>query len=358
MARVTLQTIADRIGVSRMTVSNAFSQPDQLSASLRERILATADELGYVGPDPAGRALARGTSGAVGILLTESLSEAFTDEIATSFLGAIADELAPTGLAIALLGAGDHHDVVPARDLALDGAVLYSCLPESSARAWLLRRGLPLVSVDQDPIAGVPSVNVDDRHGARTAAEHALSLGHRRIGFMMRSLDRSIGIVDDPVASVQGHPQRQRLLGWLDALGPAGVVPVAAATPDNSAASCRAAARSLLTIPERPTAVLAFSDVSAFGVLAAARELGIGVPEDLSVVGFDDSPGAAFSVPPLTSVRQDVLAKGRAAAKELTAAIAARSRSSTARSRARRIVLPTELVVRESTARVGGGARR
>ena len=75
MGRVTLQTIADRVGVSRMTVSNAFSKPDQLSASAaRERILAAADELGYVGPDPAARALARGTAGPIGVLMTDSLS--------------------------------------------------------------------------------------------------------------------------------------------------------------------------------------------------------------------------------------------------------------------------------------------
>jgi DNA-binding LacI/PurR family transcriptional regulator len=345
---VTLQTIAERLGVSRMTVSNAFSQPDQLSAELRERILLTADELGYVGPDPAGRALARGTSGAIGVLLTESLSEAFTDEVATAFLGAIADELAPTGLALALLTASDRDDVVPARDLALDGAVLYSCLPESTARTWLLRRRLPLVTVDQDPIQGVSSVNVDDRAGARAAAEHVLGLGHRRVGLLLRSLDGSIGITDHVTTSVEGHPQRQRLRGWLDALRSAGVEPVASSTPNNSSAARREAARQLLTLPDRPTAVLAFSDVAAFGVLAAARDLGLAVPRDLSVVGFDDSPAAGLSGPPLTTVRQDMAAKGREAAQALTAAIA-RSRSAGKASRPRRVVLPTELVVRQST---------
>src|SRR3954465_4818598 len=103
MARVTLQTIADTVGVSRMTVSNAFSRPDQLSAELRERILAAAEELGYAGPDPAARALARGTTGAVGVLLTNSLHYAFTDDIATGFLAAFVDGLAPTGLAVTLL---------------------------------------------------------------------------------------------------------------------------------------------------------------------------------------------------------------------------------------------------------------
>ncbi len=106
-----------------MTVSNAFSHPDQLSSVLRARILAAADTLGYVGPDPAGRALARGTSGAVGVLLTDSLHEAFTDEVATTFLAAIVDELAPTGLALTLLTSSDRDDVVPARDVALDGAL-------------------------------------------------------------------------------------------------------------------------------------------------------------------------------------------------------------------------------------------
>jgi DNA-binding LacI/PurR family transcriptional regulator len=105
VARVTLQTIADRLGVSRMTVSNAFSRPDQLSESLRTKILQAAGELGYAGPDPAGRALARGTTGAVGVLLTSSLRYAFDDEVATGFLSAVATELGPTGLAITLLSA-------------------------------------------------------------------------------------------------------------------------------------------------------------------------------------------------------------------------------------------------------------
>ena len=79
MPRMTLQTVADKVGVSRMTVSNAFSRPDQLSTELRDRILAAADDLGYVGPDPAARALARGTTGAVGIMLTSVIGSAFGD---------------------------------------------------------------------------------------------------------------------------------------------------------------------------------------------------------------------------------------------------------------------------------------
>ena len=172
-----------------MTVSNAFSHPDQLSSDLRARILAKADELGYIGPDPAGRTLARGTSGAVGVLLTDLLYEAFTDEVATAFLAAVVEELAPTGLALTLLTSSDRDDVVPARDVALDGAVIYSCRPESDARDWLIRRRLPLVFVDQDPAEQTSTINVDDRGGARAAAEHLVALGHRRIAIVIRTID-------------------------------------------------------------------------------------------------------------------------------------------------------------------------
>ena len=127
MGKVTLQTIADRVGVSRMTVSNAFSRPDQLSAELRGKIMAAADELGYVGPDPAARALATGSAGTVGVLLTDSLSYAFEDEFAARFLGGIAEELAPTGLALTLLTSSGPAGSVQARDVPLDGALIYSC---------------------------------------------------------------------------------------------------------------------------------------------------------------------------------------------------------------------------------------
>jgi len=350
MARVTLQTIADRLGVSRMTVSNAFSRPDQLSAPLRDRILAEASALGYVGPDPTARALAKGTSGAVGVLLTDSLQYAFTDEIATGFLGAVVEGLAPTGLALTLLTAqqGDG-DVVPARDVAIDGALVYSCYVDSPARDWLLRRKLPLVFVDQEPVPGILSVNVDDRSGARAAAQHLVELGHQRVGIVNTVVEGPVGIVDDPLAAVRGHPPRQRMLGWLDALDDAGIVPTVVQTTTDAPNAATTAAETVLGDEPRPTAVLCFSDVLALGVIRVARSLGLDVPRDLSVVGFDDSPAAQLSDPPLTTVRQDVGEKGRLAATALTAAIA-HARSGTA-ARVRHRLLPTELVVRQSTAR-------
>ena len=224
MARVTLQTIADRVGVSRMTVSNAFSRPDQLSADLRSRILTAAEELGYAGPDPSARALARGTTGAVGVLLTDSLSDAFADEVATTFLGAIADELAPTGLALTLLASSEQGDVMPARDVPMDGALVYSCNSHSTAVDWLKRRKVPLVYVDQVPAAGIPSINIDDRSGARAAAQHLVDLGHRRVGIVIANIEGPAAIVAD-ASSAKNHVIQQRMLGWLDALHAAGIEP-------------------------------------------------------------------------------------------------------------------------------------
>ncbi|MDQ1620362.1 MAG: hypothetical protein QOE19_2931 [Actinomycetota bacterium] len=351
MARVTLQTVADRVGVSRMTVSNAFSKPDQLSAALRQRILAAADELGYVGPDPAARALARGTSGAVGVLLTESLTYAFTDEVATGFLGAIADELAPTGVALTLLSTSQSEDLVPARDVALDGALVYSCDGESPALAWLIRRGLPLVFVDQTPAPGIPSVNVEDRQGARAAAAHLVALGHRNIGILSKGMAGPFDVIveADADSDADHHVSRQRMLGWLDALHDAGIRPSVVRQPHSGHDGAGTAARLLLRQPDPPTAILCFSDVMAEGVVHAAEQLGLRVPEDLSVVGFDDSSLARRMRPALTTVRQPIEQKGRAAAAALTASIE-RSRSTIAKSRARHLLLPTELVVRDSTA--------
>lgn len=348
MPRVTLQTIADRVGVSRMTVSNAFSRPDQLSTTLRERILAAARELGYAGPDPAARALARGTTGAVGIVLTESLRFAFTDLVATSFLGAIAEELAPTGLALTLLPSGGTGDMVPARDVAIDGALIYSCDPTSPAVDWLTRRRLPMVYVDQTPVSDVASVNVEDRAGARAAAQHLVDLGHRRVGVLMSGVHGPHGVVDDPAGLIDGYPSTQRRLGWFDALDAAGITPRIVRQRNAVRDGSYAAARLLLDTPERPTAVLCFSDALAHGVIEAARDLGLRVPADLSVVGFDDNPLATRIRPALTTVRQDVEVKGRAAAAALRVAIE-RARTGDA-GPVEHVLLPTELVVRDSTA--------
>ena len=142
---------------------------------------------------------------------------------------------------------------------------------------------------------------------------------------------------------------RQRLLGYLDALGPAGIEPVVNRQRESDDEEAYAAALGLLSTDDPPTAVLCFSDVVASGVYRAAEEIGLDVPGDLSVVGFDDSPLARRLRPQLTTIKQDITEKGRVAATTLTTAME-HSRDGTKRRRAAHVVLATELVVRDSTA--------
>ncbi len=353
MARVTLQSIADRVGVSRMTVSNAFSRPDQLSRALRERILAIAEELGYVGPDPSARSLATGTTGTIGVLWAKQLSAALADEVSARFLGAVADELAPGGLALTLLPAYADGPVVPARDVAMDGAIAFSCDPDLAALDWLRRRHLPLVYVDMDPPRGEVAITIDDRGGARAAARHVVELGRRRVALLTSGLGARPGIVPGPLAAAS-HDRlaaRHRVIaerhaGWLDGLGAAGIEPLVVNQPDTHG-DAREAARLVLSARPRPDAVLCLTDGLAQAVLAVAADAGLAVPEDLAVVGFDDHPLALRTRPTLTTVRQDAEGKGRVAARALLQLVAGRADASLSRPRSLR--LPVRLVVREST---------
>ena len=355
MARVTLQTIADRVGVSRMTVSNAFSRPDQLSSALRETILATAAELGYVGPDPAARALAKGTTGAVGILLTNSMGTAFRDDVATSFFGAVAEELAPTGLAVTLLPLYGSADSIPARDVPIDGALVYACPDGAAALDWLVRRRLPLVFVDREPTPGAASVTLDERGGGRQGAEHLIELGHRHVGLLTSSFAGPHGIVPDPAAAGGDFVARERVAAWTQTLGAAGARMTAAQVRENTDSEGYEGAHLLLDtdVEDRPTGILCFSDTLAWGAARAAQDLGLRVAQDVSIIGFDDAQIARRARPALTTVRQDVGAKGRAAAAALTETIARRRErldgDGILDEEPVRVVLPTELVVRHST---------
>ena len=342
---MTLQTLADELGVSRMTVSNAFSRPDQLSAELRDRILAVAVERGYTGPDPAARALARGAVGTIGLLLTDALQHAFTDEIATRLLAAISEELAESGRGLTLLGSGSRGDLVPARDVPLDGALVYHCEVSSVAVDWLTRRKLPLVFVDQAPVRGYPCLNVDDRGGARAAAQHIVDLGHRRVALITKAGGAS-GRLQSSSMRHEQFTTRRRMEGWLDALTPAGITPMLLNAATSTEEAGAAAAAVLLDLPadERPTAVLAYSDRIALGAMQALQDHGLAVPGDVSIVGFDDASFAERTRPTLTTVRQDVARKGREATALLCAAIDSR-----APQRTDHRLLPTELVVRRST---------
>ena len=361
MTRVTLQTIADAVGVSRMTVSNAYSRPAKLSPELRARILAVADDLGYVGPDPAARALARGATGVVGVLFSTMMRNVFAEEVTTAFLGSVADGLVGSGLSLALLTTDDAGEWIPARDVPMDATLVFTWQSDAPAMGWLRKRGLPLVLVDQEPIPGVAAVNVDDHEGARLAADHLLALGHRRIGIVSVAMAEPYGLQEPGNAPELSVPEsfitRQRMRGWLGALASAGVTPVVIKQPKapyRPEIDGYTALTMLLDADPDITGVLCFSDRFAAGVLAAALDRGLAVPGDLSIIGFDDAPVASNSRPPLTTVRQDLTGKGHAAAQGLIAAIRANAAKKTRSAPqppdgAEHVVLPVELVVREST---------
>lgn len=341
VARVTLKTIAEHVGVSRMTVSNAFSRPDQLSEDLRARILSAADDLGYAGPDPAARALARGRTGVIGMVLTNSPRDAFTDDVAVGFVRAVAGSLADAGYSLVLLHSSGDNGVVPARDIAMDGAIVYSCAPAMSAFAALRERRLPIVNVEGSPLPGVPDIGIDNSTGAYQAAKHLVDLGHTRIAIVVDALDadnvRSSALTLDTASSTIAG----RLDGWMRALDEAGVDPTVVGT-SGLAIDDTLRDRIDRMLDDPPTAVLAFSDLAALEVMERARDRGISVPERLSVVGFDDNPLAARVSPALTTVRQDIDAKGEAAVQALLRLMREDAVESPPR-------LPTELVVRAST---------
>lgn len=347
--RPTLQTIADRLGVSRATVSNAYGRPDQLNPKLRQKILAVAKEIGYAGPDPAARNLRRGRSNTIGVLFTEALTFAFSDPAAVSLLMGISEACEVDGYNVLLLPSPLDVDTpnTAVQDAVVDGFIVY-CMPTEDSRFEdLLHRALPTLIVDEPRIDTAAFVGIDDRSGARRVAEHLLQLGHRRFGVITDRLnaDNVSGLADlarQQQATFQVNAERLR--GYADALEGAGLpwehVPVMECFPISPATGARGAA-TLLDRPDRPTAIIATSDQLALGVLDAARDRAIDVPGSLSVAGFDDIDAAARSYPSLTTVRQPLLEKGRAAGRLLLDGWPAGEPPT--------VNLPTEFIVRAST---------
>lgn len=354
LPRATLLDVARAANVSRTTASNAFNRPDQLSVDLRERVLGVARELGYSGPHPAARMLRTGRAGAIGIVMPEGLPYAFGDPASVAFLQGVAEICQQEKAAILVIpGMDDSTTAEIVRTAVVDGFMLYCSMEEWPVNAVLKERGLPVVAIDLDGPDWVHPVRIEDRSGARAAAEHLIELGHREIAVLSMELapGRLFGSVrPDEIDAVGYTVTRKRLLGYLDAVRAAGLdvdsLPIEACPGDDDASAIEGALRLLAREP-RPTAILAMSDRLAVGVMLAAARLGLSVPAELSVVGFDDIPLAAELSPPLTTVRQPLVEKGRQAALGLF-----RPLPSTCG------ILPTELVVRGSTARFDPNLRK
>ncbi len=349
----TLQTIADELGVSRSTVSNAYSRPDQLSPELRRRILATAERLGYPGPNPSARSLRRGKVDAIGVLLTANLSMAFRDPYAVAYLRGLAEaaERRETSLLLIPLPHDDQEGALNAvRNAAVDAFCVY-CVPNWHRALEIIGwRGLPVVG-GEDPaiVGGVPGstvgfVGIDERAAARRLATHIGALGHRRVAIVAHWItdDGVTGVVDASPDDLRYYVSGERVRGYRDALVAAGVpwadVTLVNAAENDRAVGAEAAAHALDRL-DRSTAILTTSDVLALGVLDALAVRGLRPGRDVSVTGFDDIPEAAAVG--LTTIRQPSDERGRIAGELLL--------DPPAEPGARHRVLPTTLVVRATT---------
>jgi DNA-binding LacI/PurR family transcriptional regulator len=341
--RVRLRDVAERAGVSVGSASQAFGRPELVSDEVRKRVLDAADALGYPGPDPAARRLRLGRAGAIGLIFAERLGYAFTDPAQAPFLRGVAGamEEAPNGLLLIPDSRFGEEAARTVREAAVDGFIIYS-MPQNDPRVEAaLARRLPVVTVDQPRGAETPFVGIDDRAGARSAAEHLRELGHKRVAVLRFTQELDVEgerELDLTVERLEGYKE-----GLAEAWDPSRVRMCRPNAPERA----REATLELLGEREPPTAILAMSDTLAVGALQAAAELGVSVPADLSVVGFDDSPVAEHTTPPLTTVAQPQEEKGRLAAQWLIEDI---ERGEGPRGRDRQKILPTELLVRESTA--------
>src|SRR4051794_28965187 len=337
-ARPTLATIATDLGVSRMTVSNAFNRPDQLSPELRERVLAKARELGYGGPDPGARALSRGRTGSIGVILDAPLTVAFTDPAAVEVLHGVATVCEERELGMTLVPRILGKDAELVKTALVDGFVVYCIGDEDTRLDALNERRLPYTLIDNGADQAALTVGIDDRGAARTTAEHLLGLGHRRFGAVF-GWDVPVPTEQEALAGVSYYVARERVAGWREALAAAGIawedVALASANGFGSETG-REAGGTLLDRADRPTAVLCMSDVLALGVLQAAADRGVAVPHQLSVTGFDDVPEAGRSG--LTTIRQPHQEKGAAALRLL---LGDEHHAS--------VLLPTELIPRHTT---------
>jgi LacI family transcriptional regulator len=324
-SRVTIRDVAARAGVSVATVSKVINQRYGVSATTYAHVQAVIAELGYEASLVA-QSLRNHRTNVIGILVAD------LEPFSTELLKGIADAIRGSGFELVVYSAGGRtgdHVGWERRYLSrlsgtlVDGAVLVT------PTVIDVNYGAPIVAVD--PHTGpsdLPTIDSDNLRGAQLATEYLLELGHRRI------------------AMLTGRPDLQSAMlreqGYRLALG-AQVDEELVQPGGYDAAVSAESARQLLEVPDRPTAIFAANDVSAIATLEVAAELGVRVPEDLSVVGFDNIPESALSSPPLTTVEQPIRTMGHRAIELLISLIRGEPAEIT------HITLPTNLVARRST---------
>jgi LacI family repressor for deo operon, udp, cdd, tsx, nupC, and nupG len=336
----TIDDVAARAGVSKSAVSFALNDRPGIAADTRTRILSVAAELGWA-PSTRARALSQSRAYALGLVLTRDPALLGTDPFFPAFIAGVETELSALEHAL-VLQVGDDPSAESgryerlARSGRVDGVFLTDLRFDDPRVALCLELGLPAVTIGRpDQPSPFPAVCIDDRAGVAAAVHHLAELGHERIAH---------------VAGRQSllHGSRRRH-AWESAMTELGLEPALLEVADFTAAAGAAATRALLDAADPPTAIVYANDVMAIAGLAVANDLGLSLPDQLSIVGYDDSELAAHVHPPLTSVRSDAVGWGRAATRVLLDSLDS--------PQADVELAPASLVVRASTAGPADPAR-
>jgi DNA-binding LacI/PurR family transcriptional regulator len=333
--RPTIADVARRAGVSRAAVSFAINDRPGVAEETRARILRAAEELGWR-PSVSARALSSAQTGAIGLVLVRQADRLEFDDFFVRFLAGVERTLSARDYALLLqvLSPDAGGDLDAYRRLVksrrIDGMLVTDVLVEDPRFGLLAESGLP-TAVAGRPIGRCPFPALETQHaeGMAKLVEHLIALGHRSVAF----------IGGDP--NYEYVATRRNV--WMNTLRDAGLEPglSASVVPEDTAA--QAATARVLQARARPTAIVYTSDMLALAGAGVARKLGLDVPRDVSITGFDDSPVSAVSSPPLTTVRVDYAGFGEAAADLLLAEIGGAPRPVFDPA-------PPELIVRRSTA--------
>ncbi|MDQ2875531.1 MAG: LacI family transcriptional regulator, partial [Actinomycetota bacterium] len=310
--RATIADVAAASGVGVGTVSRVINRASGVREATRARVLAAIEQLGYR-PSHLAASLSRGTPRTVAIVLPHLTRPSSVERLAGALAVLARYEYDTIVCNVSTPSQRDHVLATLVARHRADGVIVVS-LPLSPAQLAAFRQaGLPLATVDV-ATRGVPHTVIDDVAGGRLATNHLLELGHRRIGFIGDRVQRAVSTALGFTAS------GKRLAGYRQALAAAGIA------ADNSLirlggpygpASAQALATELLDLPDPPSAIFAASDTQAMGVLAAADQSGASVPDQLSVIGFDDIQSAALLG--LSTVRQPLEDSGAQVAERLCA---------------------------------------
>lgn len=327
----TISDVAAKAGVSPATVSRVINGGASVAKPTRARVLAAIDELGYT-PNLSARALSLGKSTSIGVLVPLVGGAPVTER-----LHGLASRFSASGYEVNLFDISSPqagHELLAqfAGNDRVAAVVTISLRPSQDQLAALAANGVPVVVVDARA-PGTDCVFIDDAEGGRMAARHLLSLGHRRLAFVGGVEDEAVGFLET----------RERRTAYQGVLATAGVdVPgeYLQLVPHGTEQAYMAAGR-LLDLADPPTAIFATSDTQAVGVISAANERGLTVPEDVSVMGFDDIAMAAGMG--LTTIRQPLQQSGSHGAKLALEALEHKTLGI-------ELELPLELVRRRSTA--------